>query len=84
MDEPKDLTEAELKKVGLKIWLECERCGITRTPGTLLSVEEIERLIQCCNVEIRPIVEVALHTGTRRGELLGLTWEADQGQSYLS
>ncbi len=43
--------------------------------GTPLSVEEIERLIQCCNEEIRPIVEVALLTGTRRGELLGLTWE---------
>jgi hypothetical protein len=35
MDEPKDFTETELKKVGLKIWLECERCGITWTPGTL-------------------------------------------------
>jgi integrase len=44
-----------------------------------LSLEEIERLINCCNAEIRPIVEMALHTGMRRGELLNLTWEQIRG-----
>ena len=53
MDTPKDLTETELKKVGLKIWLECERCGITWTPGTLPNGKLPEDYWHCpkkCNI----------------------------------
>jgi integrase len=40
-----------------------------------LSVDEMERLIDNCNDDLRTIVVVALHTGMRKGELLGLTWD---------
>ena len=34
-----------------------------------------ERLLQACDVSLRPIVLTALHTGMRKRELLGLTWD---------
>ncbi len=40
-----------------------------------LTIEECQRLLGCCAPHLRPIVTVALHTGTRRGEILGLKWE---------
>jgi integrase len=44
-----------------------------------LSVEEIARLLDACqqskNARLRPLVLTALHTGLRKGELLGLHWE---------
>lgn len=36
---------------------------------------EAERLLQACEDWLRPIVLTALHTGMRKGELLGLTWD---------
>ena len=36
---------------------------------------EGERLLQACDVSLRPIILTAIHTGMRKGELLGLTWE---------
>jgi len=37
---------------------------------------EAERLLNSCSEALRPIVLCALHTGMRKGELLGLTWDA--------
>jgi integrase len=46
-----------------------------------LTEAEIESLLKACtdlktySPHLRPLVETALHTGMRRGELLGLQWE---------
>jgi len=39
-----------------------------------LEREEIGRLLDCCSEHIKPIVVVALNTGMRKGEILGLKW----------
>lgn len=39
-----------------------------------LEKEEIVKLLAKCSARIRPIVIVALNTGMRRGEILGLKW----------
>jgi len=36
---------------------------------------EAERLLDACDEWLKPIVTTALHTGMRKGELLGLTWD---------
>ena len=36
---------------------------------------DAERLLHACGDALRPIVVTALHTGMRKGELLGLTWD---------
>jgi len=40
----------------------------------ILLREEEARLLKACPAHLRPIVVVALHTGMRRGEILGLRW----------
>jgi len=39
-----------------------------------LTPEEIGRLLSACAPHLRPAVELALQTGMRRGEVIGLTW----------
>jgi len=36
---------------------------------------EAARLLEACEDSLRPIVLTAIHTGMRKGELLGLTWD---------
>ncbi len=40
-----------------------------------LTDDERMRLIESCDHRIRPIVLVALHTGMRQGEIMGMRWE---------
>jgi integrase len=40
----------------------------------ILTREEIAKLLAACTEYSRPIVLTALHTGMRRGEILGLKW----------
>ncbi|MBI4057069.1 MAG: tyrosine-type recombinase/integrase [Elusimicrobia bacterium] len=40
-----------------------------------LTDDEIKRLLNCCSERLRVIVSIALNTGMRLGELVGLTWE---------
>lgn len=39
-----------------------------------LTLTEIPVLLSACNIHIRPIVQFALHTGARRGEIFRLRW----------
>ena len=39
-----------------------------------LEKEEITKLVANCNPPIKPIVMVALNTGMRKGEIMGLKW----------
>jgi integrase len=67
--------EWELLQTVPRVRLEKEPQGRLRW----LTQEEITRLLGACvksrNKELRAAVVVALNTGLRRGELLGLTWE---------
>jgi len=40
-----------------------------------LDETEMHLLLTFCNDKIRPIVSLALHTGMRQAEILGMTWE---------
>ena len=51
-----------------------------------LEKEEINKLFSVCNKNLRSIVTVAVYTGMRRGEILGLKWrdlDIKQGVIYL-
>lgn len=43
-------------------------------PERILTRDEITRLLAACSDYSRPIVMTALHTGMRKGEILGLKW----------
>ena len=44
-----------------------------------LSQEEIEALLGACSPHLLPVVEMALHTGMRKGELLSMQWKQVKG-----
>ncbi len=39
-----------------------------------LTIEECQKLLDCCPYHLRQIVTVALHSGMRRGEIFSLKW----------
>ena len=49
-----------------------------------LSENEIPNLLENCKGHLRDVVECAIHTGMRRGEILGLKWsQVRSGFIYL-
>ncbi len=54
METPKQFSEGELKKVGVKIWLECSKCGVMWTPSLQpdgeMSKEDYWRCPKGCNL----------------------------------
>jgi integrase len=54
-------------------------------PGRVrfLSAEERERLLAGCSARLRVLVELALDTGLRKGELLSLRWENIDSRSRV-
>lgn len=59
---------------GVNPWTQIQR-GKEQGRERFLTNGEAGKLLEACSTWLRPIVIAALHTGARRGELLGLTWE---------
>jgi integrase len=50
----------------------------------ILTREEIDRLLSCASPRLRPILNVALNTGMRKGEILHLRWsDVDFDNQFL-
>jgi len=51
----------------------------------ILDAEEARRLIECADPALRPIIIIALMSGMRKGEILGLKWsDVNFIQSYIA
>lgn len=63
------ITEDVIKKIK-----QCRQLKGENKRLRYLSDEESERLIECCDSHLIPVVVTALSTGMRKSEILGLTW----------
>ncbi|MCP4370637.1 MAG: tyrosine-type recombinase/integrase, partial [Deltaproteobacteria bacterium] len=76
-----DMTTEEALKRVRKVKFQKESRGKLR----FLDVDECQRLVECCQKHLRPIVTLAINTGMRRGEILPLTWQQiDLRHGYIS
>ncbi len=74
------LMEASPFKKGKKLLFRENNCRLR-----FLTETEIEALLNACVPHLKPIVEAAIHTGMRRGEILSLKWEQIRnGLIYLT
>ena len=53
----------------------CKLLQVNNKRLRYLSKEECQRLIECCDPHLKPIVITALNTGMRKSEILNLKWE---------
>jgi integrase len=54
-------------------------------PSRVLSCEEESRLLEVCADRLRAVILIALYTGMRRGEILGLRWrDVDVAQRCIT
>jgi integrase len=54
-------------------------------PARILKDDEIELLLLCCNRITADVVQLALNTGMRRGEILNLRWaQVDLTEGYIT
>jgi site-specific recombinase XerD len=50
----------------------------------VLSPEEYARLLAACPPQLKPVVQLAYHTGMRRSEILSLTWgQVDLREGFI-
>lgn len=71
--------------IAIQEWEICNEnpvCKVLKTLGKIdnrrvryLTPEELQKLVMALPIWLRPIVTIARHTGLRRGNLLGLTWQ---------
>lgn len=64
------LDELTYKKVQ-----QVKQLEVNNTRLRFLTKEECHLLLNACSPHLKPIVTMALNTGMRRGEILGLTWD---------
>jgi integrase len=80
------LTASDIASRPLTLDVESFRRDSENRRTRRLSVDEYDRLVKTCSPWLRALVEAALETGCRRGELLGLRWgmvDLDKGTIRL-